>query len=151
MVRRITTMSKTSSKRHYRTLGLTLLCLAFSAGPAWRVLAQSGGSIDLRQNVIAGGGNTSTGSGNMRVDGTVGQPAAGKQMTGGTFTQVGGFWPAILGVTSALPVVQFSSASYTVSETGPRVNIALTRSGNTASSASVSFATNDAAGLQNCN
>jgi len=47
--------------------------------------------------------------------------------------------------------VQFSSASYNVSETGPRVDITLTRSGDTTSAASVNFATNDAASLQNCN
>jgi len=47
--------------------------------------------------------------------------------------------------------VQFSSATYNVSETGPRVDITLTRSGNTTSAASVNYATNDAAGLQNCN
>jgi Tol biopolymer transport system component len=47
--------------------------------------------------------------------------------------------------------VQFSSSSYTVSEGSPRVDITLSRSGDTTSSASVSFATNDAAGLQDCN
>src|SRR6266852_5732250 len=47
--------------------------------------------------------------------------------------------------------VQFSSASYTVSEGSPRVDITLTRSGDTTSSASVNYATNDAAGLTNCN
>ena len=49
--------------------------------------------------------------------------------------------------------IQFSSASYTINEGDPngRVNITLTRSGDTTSSASVSFATNDSAGLNNCN
>jgi hypothetical protein len=47
--------------------------------------------------------------------------------------------------------VQFSSASYTVGEGDGRVNIALTRSGDTTSSASVGFATVDSAGLTNCN
>src|SRR5260370_8937142 len=70
-----------------------LVSIAFALAASSVVLSQSGGSLDLRQNVIAGGGNTSTGSGNMRVDGTVGQPAAGKQMTGGTLMAIGGFWP----------------------------------------------------------
>jgi|GEM_PF-902116 len=52
---------------------------------------------------------------------------------------------------TAPPTIQFSSSSYTVSETGPRVDITLTRTGNTAGSSSVSFVTNDAAGLTNCN
>ncbi len=47
--------------------------------------------------------------------------------------------------------VQFSSASYSVSETGPRLDVLVTRSGDASSSASVSFVTNDAAGLTNCN
>ncbi|HVS81370.1 MAG TPA: Calx-beta domain-containing protein [Pyrinomonadaceae bacterium] len=47
--------------------------------------------------------------------------------------------------------MQFSSASYSVSEGSPRVDITLTRSGDTTGAASVSFATNDGAGLQNCN
>ena len=49
------------------------------------------------------------------------------------------------------PTIQFSSPSYTIGEAGLRVDITLTRSGDTTSSASVGFATNDAAGLQNCN
>jgi len=49
------------------------------------------------------------------------------------------------------PTVQFSSSTYTVNEGSPRVDITLTRSGDTTSSASVSFATNDGAGLTNCN
>jgi len=52
---------------------------------------------------------------------------------------------------AAPPTIQFSSSSYTVNEGDGRVNITLTRSGDTTSSASVSFATNDAAGLTNCN
>ncbi len=47
--------------------------------------------------------------------------------------------------------IQFSAAGYSVSETGPRVDITLTRSGDTTSSASVNYATIDAAGLTNCN
>jgi metallopeptidase family M12-like protein/Calx-beta domain-containing protein/uncharacterized protein DUF4214 len=52
---------------------------------------------------------------------------------------------------AAPPTIQFSSSSYTVSETGPRVDITLTRSGNTSGAASVGFATIDDAGLTNCN
>src|SRR6266542_1252311 len=48
------------------------------------------------------------------------------------------------------PTIQFSFASYTVSEGSPRVDISLTRTGDLANAASVSFATNDATGLQNC-
>jgi Subtilase family/Calx-beta domain/Galactose oxidase, central domain/Kelch motif/Viral BACON domain len=47
--------------------------------------------------------------------------------------------------------LQFSSANYTVSEGSSRVDISVSRSGDTTSSASAGFATSDAAGLQNCN
>jgi hypothetical protein len=129
----------------------TLISIALALAASSLVLAQTGGSLDLRRNVIAGGGGSSTGSGNMRVDGTAGQPAAGQQMTGGTLTQIGGFWPTILGIASSLPVVQFSSSSFTVGEGSPRVDITLTRSGDTTSSATVGFQTIDSAGLTNCN
>ncbi|HLQ43512.1 MAG TPA: Calx-beta domain-containing protein, partial [Planctomycetaceae bacterium] len=46
--------------------------------------------------------------------------------------------------------VQFSSATYSVSEGSPRVDITVTRSGDTSGAASVNYATNDGAGLQNC-
>ena len=46
--------------------------------------------------------------------------------------------------------VQFSSASYSVSEGSPRAEITVTRSGDTSAAASVDYATNDGAGLQNC-
>ncbi len=49
--------------------------------------------------------------------------------------------------------VQFSPTFYSINEGDPsgRVNITLTRSGDTTNSASVNYATNDAAGLTNCN
>ena len=46
--------------------------------------------------------------------------------------------------------VQFSSASYSVSEGSPRVDITVTRSGDTSGAASVNYETIDGAGLQNC-
>jgi hypothetical protein len=57
----------------------------------------------------------------------------------------------IAGPTPGPNSVQFSSSSYTVSEGSPRVDITLTRSGDTTSPASVGYATIDDAGLQNCN
>ena len=56
----------------------------------------------------------------------------------------------IAGPTPGPNSVQFSSASYSVSEGSPRAEITVTRSGDTSGAASVSYATNDGAGLQNC-
>jgi hypothetical protein len=49
------------------------------------------------------------------------------------------------------PTVQFSQASYSVNEGTPRVAITVSRTGDTTGSGSASFATNDNAGLQDCN
>jgi hypothetical protein len=57
---------------------------------------------------------------------------------------------SIAGPTPGPNSVQFSSANYSVSEGSPRAEITLTRSGDTSGAASVSYATNDGAGLQNC-
>ena len=47
--------------------------------------------------------------------------------------------------------IQFSTLNYTVGEAGGHVDTIVTRSGDTAGAASVSFATSDQAGTQNCN
>lgn len=48
-------------------------------------------------------------------------------------------------------VIQFGSSTYTISETGPRVDLTLIRTGDTTLGASVRIVTNDSAGLTNCN
>src|SRR5436190_20888496 len=96
-------MKVPATYRHAFAL-LALLFLFRQLFPVELVTAQTGGNLELRRNVIAGGGNTSTDGGNLRISGTVGQPAAGTQTTGGPITQVGGFWQAILGRSNSPPV-----------------------------------------------
>jgi uncharacterized repeat protein (TIGR01451 family) len=55
------------------------------------------------------------------------------------------------GTTSAASSVQFSSASYLVSESAGRATITLNRIGDTSSAASIDYATSDTAGASNCN
>ncbi|HKP35516.1 MAG TPA: SBBP repeat-containing protein [Pyrinomonadaceae bacterium] len=57
----------------------------------------------------------------------------------------------ISGSNATTPVLQLNSASYVISEGESGVLINVTRSGDTTGSASVKFATNDSAGLQDCN
>lgn len=75
---------------------LSAICMATLLALSGPVSAQvsSGGDFRLEQAVIAGGGGTSTDSTAtiFRLDGTIGQNTAGTQMTGGDFSQVGGFW-----------------------------------------------------------
>ena len=54
-------------------------------------------------------------------------------------------------LTGLFPTIQFSSASYTVGEGDKRVDTTITRGGDVGGAASVSFATSDLAGSQNCN
>src|SRR2546422_1327220 len=60
-------------------------------------LPQTSAQFDLSRNVIAGGGGSSS-AGNFKVEGTVGQAAAGTTSSGGQFTATGGFWQLESGV-----------------------------------------------------
>ncbi|MEJ7848723.1 MAG: carboxypeptidase-like regulatory domain-containing protein [Pyrinomonadaceae bacterium] len=73
-------------------LSIISLLLFFTAA----VNAQSGGTYEITQSVIAGGGMASAG-GNFTVVGTIGQSVAGTQSTGipasgGVLAVRGGFW-----------------------------------------------------------
>ncbi len=131
-----------------------LFCLVLQLVPLDLVTAQSGGNLDLRRNVIAGGGNTSSGGANLQISGTVGQAAAGTQTAGGTVTQVGGFWPAILGVTFTPPpvpgagVLQFNSATYNTLEDCAGAVITITRGNGSTGTVSVNYATGDGSAQQ---
>ena len=86
-------------------------------------------------------------NGNVRL-----MDADGKNVT--TLTNTGQDWEPAWQPLLTAPgpnTVQFSSSSYTVSEGSPRVDITLSRTGDTTRSAAVSFATSDGAGLNNCN
>lgn len=70
----------------FLTLMVFLLCSPIS-------MAQSGGTLNITQSVIAsGGGQNASGGGNFAVAGTIGQSLAGTNQTGGTFNLRGGFW-----------------------------------------------------------
>jgi len=141
--------------RGRRRFLIALLCLALGMAPLVPVRAQSGGSFDLRSNVIAGGGDTSTGSGNLQISGTVGQPAAGTTLSGGTISQTGGFWAAILGVPTPAPTpvpgagtLQFSASNYNASEDCAGALITVTRTGDTNSVVTVAYTTSDGTAQQ---
>lgn len=71
-----------STKTKFLSILLMLPALADGQGPP---------VYNIDASVIAAGGGT-TAAGGFRLDGTIGQPVAGERMTGGAFTQVGGFW-----------------------------------------------------------
>jgi Carboxypeptidase regulatory-like domain len=51
-----------------------------------------GGLLELPQNVIAGGGGSSSTGGNFTIDGTIGQALAGETSIGGSSSVTSGFW-----------------------------------------------------------
>ncbi len=53
--------------------------------------AQSGGSFEIKQSVIANGGGSGAG-GTFSLDGTIGQTLAGTTSNGVNFTLISGFW-----------------------------------------------------------
>ena len=80
-------------RRSPRISGVTLILLATALLPL-PVLAQT---YDLSWYTIDGGGATFSAGGTFQLGGTIGQPDASSfstPMSGGTFSLVGGFWPA---------------------------------------------------------
>ncbi len=65
-----------------------LVCLSSSLNLTF---AQSGGSFEIKQSVIASGGGSGTG-GTFSLDGTIGQTLAGTTSNGVNFTLISGFW-----------------------------------------------------------
>jgi hypothetical protein len=55
------------------------------------IAAQSGGPFVIEKSTISGGGGRVSG-GTFNLDGTIGEPVAGRTSTGGTFELSGGFW-----------------------------------------------------------
>jgi hypothetical protein len=73
------------------------------------LVPQKGVSFDLSRYVIAGGGGSSIGGGNVTMDATVGQSAAGLNLSSGQFSMQVGFWftaiPGLVAnVSTRLPV-----------------------------------------------
>lgn len=88
--------------------------------------AQSGGSYQITQSVIAAGGQNSTG-GSFSLDGTIGQTLAGEDSTGSMFSVSSGFWLPQLAPTAA--AVSISGRIMTGGGRGIRnVSIILTNS-----------------------
>lgn len=72
-------------------VGLLLLAAGLPGGPDGAALAQTGGTYDLAWSTIDGGGATFSTGGTYSLGGTIGQPDPG-QLSGGSYTLVGGFW-----------------------------------------------------------
>ena len=138
-----------------RILSIVLLAIVLSTVVA---LAQTGGTLDLRRNVIAGGGGTSSGSGNIQVSGTVGQPGAGTTTSGGSITQTGGFWHAIEGVPAPTPTpqsgsgtFQFAAPAFSINEDCTEATITISRTNGAGVPATVDYNIMNGTGYTVCN
>ena len=87
--------------------------------------AQQAPVYQIDRSVIAGGGGTSS-AGGFRVDGTAGQSAAGERMTGGVFTQVGGFWQPLPLAPTAASVTVSGRVLTTTGRAISRATVAIT-------------------------
>lgn len=79
------------------TLAAALLCPVGA-------LAQS---YNIDWYKVSGGGGTSTG-GTFQVSGTIGQPDAGRAMTGGSYSLTGGFWAIYAVQTPGAPLLNIT-------------------------------------------
>jgi Calx-beta domain/Beta-propeller repeat len=135
------------------TWGSPIRAFGGSTGDAFVANLGSGGN--LVWNAFLGGSSydqanavAADGKGNVYVvgesDATWGSPVRAFTINSDGF---------VAKIAEAVPsqTIQFDSATYTVNEGSPRVNLTVSRTGDTTGSASVSFATNDTAGLQTCN
>jgi len=71
---------------------ISLALVVCMSCPGVALAESSGGDIEVKKSVIAGGSATSSG-GNFHVSATAGQHDAGAS-TGGSFSVHGGFWPS---------------------------------------------------------
>jgi len=78
--------------RRYLAGVSAVLGAAAALGLADSLRAQAGGSFDIPQSVIAGGGGETQVAGNLQVTGTIGQAGAGNDVSAGSFAEAGGFW-----------------------------------------------------------
>ena len=76
-----------------KTRFLIGICFLFLALLLVSSFALAQGGYQLVASVVAGGGS-SLQNGNYSLIGTLGQPEAGQQFTGGVYTLTGGFWHA---------------------------------------------------------
>src|SRR6266850_688604 len=119
-----------------RLVFLSALLIVSSASAAFS--QSSGGSFTITSQVVAGGGcgpdgsggcTSSTGSGNLGVDGTVGEPGAVELLREPPYSLRGGFWYATLGAT---PTAADGNISGLIADSNgiPVAGVAIRMSGN---------------------
>ncbi len=108
--------------RKFRILVFAVFALIFASTG---ILAQiaSGGDFVITKTVIAAGGGSDISGGTFRVEGTSGQPVAGKISTGQTLSLRSGFWAVQPPITQ--PTISISGRVTTPFDQGLR-NVVVT-------------------------
>jgi hypothetical protein len=134
-------------------LSTILLALTIST-IAGLAQSSSGGPYKITSSVQASGGGTSSASGNISIEGTAGQSAAGGPHNNSPLSHDAGFWPTTSGQATPTPTpqgpstLQFSQSSFSVQEDLTAATIIVTRTGDASGPASVDYATADNTGNQ---
>ena len=87
-------MNTQQHTRRFRFAALASIALA-SSSACLALAGPSGGAFEITWHTIDSGGTTSTIGGDFELAGTIGQPDAGGEMTGGSFSLTGGFWAGV--------------------------------------------------------
>jgi hypothetical protein len=138
------------------SVGFLTLLLNVATVPAQ---IMNGGSYRITSSVQAGGGGTSTGSGNRVIEATAGQTAAGGPASNSTFTHDAGFWQTTSASAAATPsptptatpppnTIQFNATNYSVLEAMTATTVTVTRTGDTSGAAAVDYLTIDGTATQ---
>src|SRR6266853_661929 len=103
------------------TLIVSILSLSLILSTVAGVAQSSGGPYKITSSVTGSGGSSSSGSGNLVIEGTAGQPAAGGPHNNSTYAHDAGFWPTTLAQATPTPIplpgpgtLAFSAPSYNV-------------------------------------
>jgi hypothetical protein len=70
-------------------------------------------SYAVNWHKVSGGGGTSGGAGGYSISGTIGQPDAGRQLTGVGYAVTGGFWALDAVQTPGLPLLHITALTPT--------------------------------------
>ena len=82
-------------KRKLILILLALVALTLFIANATSTRAQTSGTYELTWSTIDGGGATFSTGGVYELGGTIGQPDASNNMSGGNFGLAGGFWASV--------------------------------------------------------
>jgi len=85
-------------------VGALLIVFCLLIVVVYTARAQSGGGYDLTWNTIDGGLTAATGAG-YSLNGTIGQPEVGVELTGGLYSLAGGFWSGVPVYALHLPLI----------------------------------------------